>query len=80
VDINSIDIAAAFLQGHEITREIYMKPPKDVRPEGKIWKLKCCIYGLNDAPREWYKLINRRTDMSWGSTQFTGSCYVHVVR
>ena len=56
-DINSIDIASAFLQGNEISREIYLKPPKDVCSKGKIWRLKRCIYGLNDAPREWYKRV-----------------------
>ena len=34
-----------------------MIPPPEVGRIGKIWKLKRCIYGLNDAPRAWYDKI-----------------------
>ena len=57
--INSIDIASAFLQGNPINRDLYLRPPEDVCPVNKVWRLKRCIYGLNDAPREWY---NKMTD------------------
>ena len=34
-----------------------MEPPKDVKKEGKIWKLKKPLYGLNDASRKfWLKV------------------------
>ena len=52
--INSLDITTAFLQGDSINRELFLQPPKDVANSGTIWKLKRCIYGLNDAPRAWY--------------------------
>ena len=29
-------------------------PPKDVREDGVIWKLKKAAYGLDDALRNWY--------------------------
>ena len=51
--INSLDIQRAFLQGDHITREIYLKPPKEANTEC-LWKLKKCIYGLCDASRSWY--------------------------
>ena len=50
---HSIDIKAAFLQGHEIEREIYLRPPKEFY-NGYLWKLKKTVYGLNDAARAWY--------------------------
>lgn len=50
---NSIDIKAAFLQGKSIEREIFVRPPKEF-DEGKLWKLKKNVYGLNDAARAWY--------------------------
>ena len=31
----------------------------DVCPENEVWKLKRCIYGLNDAPRAWYSRVNK---------------------
>ena len=34
-----------------------MEPPRDVKSEGKIWKLKKPLYGLNDASRKfWLKV------------------------
>lgn len=34
-------------------------PPKDVRKEGYIWKLKNPLYGLNDASQNfWLKVKN----------------------
>jgi transposase InsO family protein len=50
-----IDIKAAFLQGKEISREVYLKPPAEANAgRHVIWKLKKCVYGLNDASRNWY--------------------------
>ena len=50
-DICSLDVKSAFLQGNMIKREVYVKPPKDIRENGRVWKLKRCLYGLSDAPR-----------------------------
>ena len=59
-DIKSLDIKSAFLQGKKITREVYVMPPKDIREDNKVWKLKRCLYGLNDAPREWYNKLSEK--------------------
>lgn len=53
-NINSVDIKAAFLQGKEIDREIYLKPPKEANAKGKLWLLRKAVYGLSDASRVWY--------------------------
>ena len=50
--IESIDIKAAFLQGDELEWDVFIHLPKEISEPGKIWKLKCCIYGL-------YELINK---------------------
>ena len=55
--IHSLDISSAFLQGDVMKRDIFVKPPVDAAPQGKIWKLKRCLYGLNDAPRAWYTRV-----------------------
>ena len=56
-NIRSLDIRAAFLQAKGLNREIYMEPPKDIKNEGKIWKLQKPLYGLNDASRKfWLKM------------------------
>ena len=55
--LRSIDIRVAFLQAKCLDREVYMEPPKDVKKEGKIWKMKKPLYGLKDASRKfWLKV------------------------
>ena len=54
--IASLDITGAFLQGEKLDREVFVKPPPDIIKEkpGIIWKLNKCLYGLNDASRNFY--------------------------
>ena len=56
-EINSLDVRAAFLQGRKINREAYLKPPREANMKGKLWKLIQCVYGLNDASREFYMKV-----------------------
>ena len=63
-ELHSLDIAAAFLQGKEIQRKVLVRPPSDLSEDGIVWKLKRCLYGLNDAPREWYNKVEEKlTDL-----------------
>lgn len=54
------DIKSAFLQGRELEREVFIRPPKEaeVKP-GNVWKLNRCLYGLNDAARQFYLSVNQ---------------------
>ena len=54
----SLDIKTAYLQGDEIKRNVWLKPPREFG-NGKIWKLKKTVYGLNDAARAWYLTVKR---------------------
>ena len=65
-DIHSFDVTAAFLQGDEIKRDVFIKPPDEFREEGKVWKLNRCIYGLNDAPREQYNRVENELTIRHG--------------
>ena len=56
-DIESIDIKAAFLQRDELERDLFIHPIKELSELGKIWKIKRCIYGLCDAPRNGYNRV-----------------------
>ena len=58
-EAKTIDIKAAFLQSNEIEREVILKPPKEAGAVGKLWKYKKCLYGLNDASRNWYFSIRK---------------------
>ena len=52
-EINSLDIQSAFLQGEVMERDVYLKPPLEANTD-KVWHLKRCVYGLNEAARKWY--------------------------
>ena len=54
---HTMDIKTAFLQGQEIQRDIIIKPPNEAGVKSRLWKLKKCIYGLNDASLNWYKKV-----------------------
>ena len=56
--IQSLDGASAFLQSHEIDREVYLSPPADVCSSESVWRLKRPLYGLCDAPRSWYDTMS----------------------
>ena len=51
----SMDVTAAFLQSSGMEREVFLKPPKEANcGKNVLCKLKKCVYGLNDAARNWY--------------------------
>ena len=56
--VESLNFTSVFLHGDKLGREIFFWPPSDIWPKSLVWKLKRCIYGLNDAPRSWYKSVN----------------------
>jgi len=51
--LRTIDISAAFLQGREIDRTVYVQPPPEVAKPGIVWRLKKGLYGLKEAARLW---------------------------
>ena len=56
--LKSSDIRCAFLQGNDIQREVFIKPPKEAKREaGKIWRLKKTLYGLVDAAKQFYNSV-----------------------
>ena len=56
---NSIDIKTAFLQGANIERNVYLRPPREADSKGHLWHLQKCVYGLNDASRYWYMRVRQ---------------------
>ena len=53
--VKTTDIKSAFLQGKEITRDVYIQPPRESNtPNGMVWKLKHGLYGLKDGARQFY--------------------------
>ena len=56
--IHSVDIKSAYLQGETVDRDIFLVPPKEANTQ-KLWKLKKCVYGINDAGRKWYNQFRK---------------------
>ena len=50
----SMDIRAAFLQAKKLDREVFVRPPDDIKKEGMIWKLMKPLYGSDDASCKFY--------------------------
>jgi len=48
-----LDVKTAFLYGI-LKEEVYMDLPEGSRLDGMVAKLKRCVYGLKQSPREWY--------------------------
>ena len=38
-------------------REVFLEPPRDVKTEGKIWKVKKPLCGLNEASRKFSLMV-----------------------
>ncbi len=48
----------AFLQGKELTRDIYIHSPLEAQSKETIWTFKKkCVYGLTDASLFWYNRV-----------------------
>ena len=53
--IKTTDIKSAFLQGKELDRDVYLRPPSESHtPKNMIWKLKHGLYGLKDGARQFF--------------------------
>uniref|UniRef100_M4AZE1 Integrase catalytic domain-containing protein n=1 Tax=Xiphophorus maculatus TaxID=8083 RepID=M4AZE1_XIPMA len=56
-ELHSMDIKSAFLQGMQLSRDIFIKPPPEANRTGVLWKLRKCVYGLADASLYWYNRV-----------------------
>lgn len=65
-----LDIKTAFLYGI-LNEEIYMQLPEGFRKEDHVARLKRCIYGLKQSPREWYfRLVEYLKPFGFNSSLF----------
>ena len=64
-----IDHAAAFMQA-PIDHDVFVEMPKMYASPGKVWKLKRCIYGLKDSPRNYFLHTKQQLE-ELGFTQST---------
>ena len=59
-EIKTLDVTAAFLQGHPLERDVFVWPPPERAEEGLVWKLKKSCYGLYDASRQWFLAVKEQ--------------------
>ena len=53
--VKTTDIKSAFLQGKELDRDVYIRPPREsYTPSNMIWKLKHGLYGLKEWARQFF--------------------------
>ena len=59
--ICSIDITGAFLQADKLDRDIFVRPPPDIRKQQPniLWLLKKPLYGLDDSSRKFYLRVKK---------------------
>lgn len=74
------DIKQAFLNSTPMTREVYLVPPKEgltgVRP-GELLRPKVTPYGFCDAPRAWWKELERiLTGCGWVESKLERGLYL----
>ena len=52
------DISTPFLQGPQIARDVFLRPPPEIGEPGMVMKLNKSVYGLVDAPLQWHEALN----------------------
>ena len=57
--VHTADVQAAFLQGSELDRDVFVLPPKEARKLGKIWQMLKRAYGFVDASRGFYLEVEK---------------------
>ncbi|KAI1001438.1 Retrovirus-related Pol polyprotein from transposon TNT 1-94 [Podosphaera aphanis] len=72
-----LDIKTAFLYGI-LKEEIYLELPEGYRKENHVARLKRCIYGLKQSPREWYfRLTEYLSICGFAPTLFDPCVFTH---
>ena len=65
-EVKTTDVSSAFLQGDQMDRDVYVKPPREAAAPGKLWRLNKCLYGLKDASRKWYlRVLSKLKDLDF---------------
>lgn len=72
-----LDVKTAFLYG-VLREEVYMHLPEGHREQGKVARLKRCLYGLKQSSREWYfRLIDFLTPHGFFISEFDPCVLAH---
>ena len=72
-----MDVTAAFLYPN-LTDEIFMHLPEGLKQPGKVARLRKCIYGLKQSPKEWYERLSSTLQrLEFKSSNFDPCVFIH---
>lgn len=76
--IKTADVKAAFLQGADLDREVYLKPLKERRVPGILWKMLKRTYGFVDASRGFFlELSEALVELGCVVSKFDSAMYMY---
>ena len=76
-NLESINIKAAFLQGSKIDCTIFIKSPTEAKTN-KLWELQKCVYGVADAPQQFYlRLQEELKNLGMTTTSLDNGIYFY---
>ena len=77
--IKSIDIKSAYLQGCDLQRDIFVRPPPEAN-SNKLWRLKKAAYGIMDGGRLFYiRLQEELKKLGLHEVHSDGALFTYVV-
>ena len=68
-----IDYVGAFLHA-PISTDTYVEMPTGFSIKGKVWKLKKCLYGLVQSPRDFYQYNKKKLEQLGFKASETNLC------
>ena len=73
-----MDVKNVFLN-EELSKEVYMKPPLVFHhAPGKVYHLRKALYGLEQAPREWFAKFSSIIDkLGFSSSFYDNALFTH---
>lgn len=79
--IATADIKGAFLQSGSITRDIHVRPPRELKgTRGILWKLLRLPYGIADASCLWEKVVEECMTTEGGLRRLLGISQLFIRR
>ena len=77
--VKGADIKSAYLQGQELDRQIFVRPPPEADAEGKLWLLKKAAYGVLDGGRLFYlRLVEELARLGLHKVHADGALFTYV--
>ena len=78
-EVKGADIKSAYLQGQDLKRKIYVRPPPESGVDGKLWLLKKAAYGILDGGRLFYlRLADELKKLGLHKVHADGALFTYV--